>query len=270
MFNMALITIPNSLELLIRVLIALVAIIVSYYLGGLLSNYVRRTKVRVAPEVIYNLARAIKLTFLFVGFLVALSVLGVEISGLLIAAGFAGIVVGLATQQTLSQVFAGLSMLIEGRVRVGDSVRIGDDWGVVEAVGIMSTQIRLWSGEVVTIPNSDLMSSKIYNYSKPIARRVEVSVGISYRSDVSKALNVIRTLLEDKELVLAEPPPTLIVDSLSDYAVKIKILFWVPSQEFWTIRREILREIKEALEANGIEIPFPQRVVWLQKGTSQH
>ncbi|MEM0361311.1 MAG: mechanosensitive ion channel family protein [Sulfolobales archaeon] len=265
---MPLTIIADSLELLIRISIALIAIVISYYLGGLLSNYVRKTKVRVAPEVIYNLARAIKLVFLFIGFLVALSVVGVEISGLLIAAGFAGIVVGLATQQTLSQVFAGLSMLVEGRVRVGDSVRVGDDWGVVEAVGIMSTQIRLWSGEVVTIPNSDLMSSKIYNYSKLIARRVEISVGISYRSDVSRALNVIRTLLEDKELVLAEPPPTLIVDSLDEYAVKIRILFWVPSQEFWTVRREILREIKEALEANGIEIPFPQRVVWLQKGIS--
>jgi small-conductance mechanosensitive channel len=133
----------------------------------------------------------------------------------------------------------------------------------------MSTQIRLWSGEVLTIPNNDLMSSKIYNFSRSIARRVDISVPISYTSNISKALEVIRGLLDSKELVLAEPQPVLIVDSLGDSAIIIKVLFWVPSQEFWTVRREIIREVKEALEAVGIEIPYPQRVVWLRGSGSR-
>ncbi len=266
MFNLAYGIIADSFELMLRILLALICVAVSYYLGRVLSNYVKRSKIRAPPEFIYNIVRAVRLAVLSIGFLVALSIVGVELSGLLVAAGFAGIVVGLATQQTLSQLFAGISIIMEGRVKVGDAVRVGDDWGVVEAVGILSTQIRLWSGEVVTIPNGDLMASKIYNFSRPIARRVEVSIGISYRSDIGKALNVIRALLDDKELVLAEPSPTLIVDSLGESSVNIKVLFWVPSQEFWTVRREIVREIKEALEAAGIEIPFPQRVVWLQTG----
>ncbi|MEM2576219.1 MAG: mechanosensitive ion channel family protein [Sulfolobales archaeon] len=259
-------TILDSFDLLVRIVLAITSIAISYYLGILISNYVKKLKLKAPPELVYNIMKTVKLVMLFIGFLVALSLLGLELSGILIAAGFAGIVVGLATQQTLSQVFAGLSMLFEGRVKVGDSVRVGDDWGVVESVGIMSTQIRLWSGEVVTIPNNDLMSSKIYNYSRPIARRIEVSIGISYRSDVGKALNVIRSLLEGKELILADPAPTLIVDSLGESSVNIRVLFWVPSREFWTVRSEIIKEIKEALERAGIEIPFPHRVVLIRSG----
>ncbi|MCS7108393.1 MAG: mechanosensitive ion channel family protein [Sulfolobales archaeon] len=256
--------ISGGIELFIRILLALSSIAISYYLGIVFSNYIKKSKLRAPPELVYNIMKSVRLIMLFIGILVGLSIIGLDLSGILVAAGFAGIVVGLATQQTLSQVFAGLSMLIEGRVKVGDSVRVGDDWGVVESVGIMSTQIRLWSGEVVTIPNNDLMASKIYNYSKPIARRIEVSIGISYKSDIEKALKTIREVLDSKELVLAEPAPSLIVDSLGESSVNIRILFWVPSQEFWTIRREIIKEIKEALERSGVEIPFPQRVVWIQ------
>lgn len=259
--------IPLSMDLFIKILIAITIFIVLYYIGVLVSNYIRRAKLKASPELIYNLARTAKYIIAFSGFLAALSVLGVELSGLLIAAGFTGIVIGLAAQQTLSQLFAGISLILEGRARVGDAIRIGDDWGVIESVGLMSTQIRLWSGEILTIPNDSVMGSKIYNYSKSVARRIDLTIGISYSSSISKALNIITSLLSEKELVLAEPPPTLMVDSLGDSAVIIKVLLWVPNSEFWTIRKEIIREIKEALEAGGIEIPFPQRVVWLRSGT---
>lgn len=263
-FNSIIDYIPLSMNLLIKILIAIVVLIASYYIGVLVGNYIRKVKLKAPPEVIYNLARTAKYLILFLGFLTALSVLGVELSGLLIAAGFTGIVVGLAAQQTLSQLFAGISLILEGRARVGDAIRIGDDWGLVESVGLMSTQIRLWSGEILTIPNDSVMGSKIYNYSRSVARRIDLTIGISYTSDINKALSIITSLLNEKELILAEPPPTLIVDSLGDSAVIIKVLLWVPSSEFWTVRREIIREIKEALEAEGIEIPFPQRVVWLR------
>ncbi len=224
-----------------------------------------KLKLKAPPEILHNITRTLKIFLLALGFLIVLPILGIELSGLLVAVGFTGIVVGLAAQQILSQFFAGISLLLEGRARVGDSIRIGDDWGIIESIGLMSTQIRLWSGEILTMPNNDLVSSKIYNFSRPVARRVDISIPISYTSNVSKALEVIRSLLDSKELVLAEPQPVLIVDSLGDSVIIIKVLFWVPSQEFWTIRREIIREIKESLEAVGIEIPYPQRVIWLRE-----
>jgi len=262
---MDLIPLITDISLLLRILISITVIVVSYYLGIVLSNYIMKLKLKAPPEILHNITRTLKIFLLALGFLIVLPILGIELSGLLVAVGFTGIVVGLAAQQILSQFFAGISLLLEGRARVGDSIRIGDDWGVIESIGLMSTQIRLWSGEILTMPNNDLVSSKIYNFSRPVARRVDISIPISYTSNVSKALEVIRSLLDSKELVLAEPQPVLIVDSLGDSVIIIKVLFWVPSQEFWTIRREIIREIKESLEAVGIEIPYPQRVIWLRE-----
>ena len=237
-----------DLELIIRGAVAIAIVVIAYYIGKLAESQVKKARIEATPEVIYNIAKVAKFTIVIIGFFVALSILRVDLTGLLVAAGFAGVVVGLAAQQTLGQLFAGIAILIEGRLKVGDSIRIGDDWGLVESVGLLSTRIRLWSGEILTIPNGDVMASKIYNYSRPIARRVDVVLGISYASDISKAMSIIRSVLDEKELVLANPAPVIIVDSLGDSAVILKVLFWVPAQEYWTLRREIIKEFKEALE----------------------
>jgi len=258
----------ENLHVVYRYLAAVAVIVASYYVGRQLSKPIYRAKVEVKPEVLHNVARLVRLAAILVGLTVALSIVGIDLGGLLIAAGFTGLVVGLAAQQTLSNFFAGLTLIFEGRVRVGDSVRIGNDGGVVESVGIMSTKIRLWSGEVLTVPNSVVVSSPIYNLSRSVARRAEVSIGISYTSDIGKAVEVIRSVLWENELVLAEPEPMVIVDSLGESSVNLKVLFWLPAQEFWTVRREVIADLKNSLESSGIEIPYPQRVVWIRSGTS--
>jgi len=256
----------GNLGLITRVIAAALVIVASYYIAKFLFRRVMGLRIRGSPEMLYNIGRAVKWGTVFIGVLIALTILGIELTGLMVAAGFAGIVVGLAAQQTLGQLFSGISLLLEGRVRVGDAIKLDDDWGLVESVGLMSTQIRLWSGEILTVPNSYIMSSKTYNYSRSVARRANFTIGISYSSDVGKALDIIRSVLNENPLVLAEPAPTLIVDSLGESSVNINVLFWVPSQEFWTVRREIIKDVKKALEDAGIEIPFPQRVVWLRGG----
>jgi len=250
---------------LIKYIAAVVAFVVFYYLSKIVAKQVSRLKIEAKPETIHNIERATRIAVIFVGILVALSIAGVDLGGLIVAAGFAGLVVGLAAQQTLSNLFAGLVLLIEGRIKVGDAVKINNEWGMVESVGIMSTQIRLWSGEILTLPNSTILASPIYNYSRSVARRVDIKIGISYRSDIDKAIEVIKTVLWNNELVLAEPEPVIIVDSLAESSVDLKILFWVPAQEFWTVRKVVIRDLKKALESVGIEIPLPQRVVWLRE-----
>lgn len=256
--------ISENIYVVYRYIIASVVVVASYYLAKYLSSQVTKLKIEAPPEVIHNIARTVRATVFVVGTLVALSIAGVDLSGAVVAAGFAGLVIGLAAQQTLSNFFSGLALIVEGRVKVGDSIRLGDDWGLVESVGIMTTQIRLWSGEILTLPNSSVMSSPIYNFSRSVARRGDFTIGISYGSDIGKAIEIIRSVLWSNELVLAEPEPVVIVDSLGESSVNLKVLFWVPSQEFWTVRKEIIRDVKKALEEAGIEIPFPQRVVWLR------
>jgi len=249
----------------VKIAAALAAIAVSYYVAELISSRAVRKRLKAPPEVVHNFARGVKWSIVALGFLIALSVLGINLSGILVAAGFTGIVVGLALQQTLSQLFSGISLLLEGRIRVGDSVMIGTSGGVVENVGLMTTQIRAWSGEIISLPNNNVFSNNVTNFSKAVARRADFVIGISYASDIDKALSVIRSVLEKSELVLIDPPPTIWVDSLADSSVNIKVMFWVPMQHYWTVRSDMIKEIKKALDRAGIEIPFPQRVVWLRK-----
>lgn len=253
-------------EWFLRLLGAALVVVITYYIARVTVSYIKRARIQAPPEIIENIARAVKATLLVIGVLIALSILRVDLTGFVLAAGFAGIVVGLAAQQTLSHFFAGLALILGGFLKIGDAVRVDGDWGVVEAVGFLATRIRLWSGEILVIPNGTLMSSRLYNYSLTVARRVEVTIGVSYTSDLDRAVETVRKVLWDKELVLAEPQPLVIVDSLGDGVVIMKIMFWVPSSHFLDVRKEIIGEIKRALESEGIEIPYPQRVVWLKTG----
>ncbi|MEM4557754.1 MAG: mechanosensitive ion channel family protein [Desulfurococcaceae archaeon] len=253
-----------GLDWVARIVAAILAIIIAYYIGKVAGDYAKKALVKAPPEVIYNVSRATRLVFLIVGVLIALSILRIDLTGFLLAAGFAGIVIGLAAQQTLGNFFAGLTLLLEGRLRVGDSIRVDNDWGVVESVGLISTRIRLWSGEILTLPNSVLLSSRLYNYTPAIARRADITIGISYRSDIGKAIDIIKRVLDENDLVLANPPPVVIVDSLGESSINLKVLYWAPSTRFWDVRRTIVKDLKEALEKEGIEIPYPQRVVWLK------
>lgn len=253
-----------NVEWISRVIAAVIAIFVAYYVGKLVGSYVEKALIKAPPEVVYNITRATRITFLFIGVLAALSILRIDLTGFLLAAGFAGIVIGLAAQQTLGNFFAGLTLLLEGRLRVGDSIRIDNDWGVVESVGLISTRIRLWSGEVLTIPNGILLSSRLYNYTPAIARRADITIGISYNSNIAKAVEIIKRVLEENELVLAEPQPVVVVDSLGESSVNLRVIYWASSQKFFDVRKTVIRDLKEALEREGIEIPYPQRVVWLK------
>lgn len=260
--------VSENAHLLYRYLIALAVVAAFYYVSRVASRPISRLSVALKPEVVHNLERFARAAFVFVGVLIALSIIGIDLGGLLIAAGFTGLVIGLAAQQTLGNLFSGLALLLEGRLKVGDSVRIGSDGGVVESVGLMSTTVRLWSGEVLTVPNSSVMSSPVYNFSRSVARRVEATVGVSYRSDLEEAIKVIREALWNNELVLAEPEPMVFVDSFGESSVNLRVMFWVPSQAFLAARSSGLSSIKRALDSAGIEIPLPQRVVWLREGSS--
>lgn len=257
-------------ELLLKVVYAAAILAVSYLVAKYLVKLVTRVMERTSPPgKVKSVARGVKFGILFIGGLVSLAVLGIDMTGLLVATGFAGLVVGMAAQQSLGELFAGLFFMSEGAVKVGDIVRLDGDLGVVEDMGFLSARIRLMSGEIVRIPNSSLMSSKIYNVSRPTALRLSIDVGISYGSDIGRAVEVIDRVLREHPLVLAEPEPKILVDSLGESSVNLKVWAWVPARMIYEVKRDLVKLIKEALDREGIEIPFPQRVVWLRRVEEQ-
>jgi len=236
-----------------------------YALGRLASSRIMRAKFLGDVNLLRSIAKLTSLTLTIIGLLLALASIGVSLSGLLAAAGFTGIVVGLAAQQTLGNLIAGLILLFEGRAKIGDVVRVGESMGVVETVSLISTQVRLFTGELMTVPNQVLMSSSLVNVSSARARRIDVNIGISYSSSIEKARQAILAYLEAHPYVLAYPRPVVMVDSLGDSSVNLKVLLWVPAEKWFEVRSTVVGDLKAELEKSGVEIPFPQRVVWLKQ-----
>jgi small-conductance mechanosensitive channel len=158
-------------------------------------------------------------------------------------------------------------MYFDKPLKIGDAVRIGDFEGIVTDIRILSTRIRQWDGTLVRIPNEKLFNTEIINLQKYPARRAEIVVGIAYKEDAQKAIDTILRVLDEEPAVLAEPEPRVYVSELADSSVNITVWAWVPSslwvgQNLLRSKYHLLQKIKEALDKEGIEIPFPQRVNW--------
>jgi len=223
---------------------------------------------RVSPEVQIK-AKLFYYSVLTLAFFLALNLAGLtgKLTTVLAAAGITGIVLGFSAQTVIANFISGIFMYFDKPLRLGDAVRIGDYEGIVEDIRILSTRIRLWDGTLVRIPNEKLFNSEIINLQKYPARRAELNVGIAYREDAERAIEVIRKVLEEEPYILAEPEPRVYVNELGDSSVNLKIWVWIPSdlwvgQNMMRSKYGLLRKIKEALDREGIEIPFPQRVNW--------
>ncbi len=249
----------------IRYIMAVIAFVLAIIIGKYLDKLVTKTLLKTASVYVAKMAGKF---FLYasatLGIVATISILGIDVSSLIIASGFLGIVIGLAAQSSLGEAIAGLFFTAEGHVRVGDLVELGDATGYVIDIGFLSTKVRMLDGRIVRVPNSTLISSNVVNLSRIRARRYDIPVGISYLSDIGKAVEIIREVLERSEYVLAEPGPEIFVEELGESSVNLLVRVWIPIEYWWEVRKHLIKEIKEALDRNGIEIPFPQRVVWLR------
>ncbi|ADT84956.1 mechanosensitive ion channel family protein [Thermococcus barophilus] len=215
------------------------------------------------PEVQLK-AKLFYYSLLTVAFLIALNIAGFtgKLTTIIAAAGITGIILGFSAQTVIANFISGIFMYFDKPLKIGDPVEVAGYSGVVNDIRILSTRIRTWDGVLVRIPNEKVFNSEIKNLQKFPARRVDVIIGIAYKEDVSRAIEVIKKTLEEMPLVLAEPEPAVYVDELADSSVNIYVKAWAPSEKWFDVRSTILEKLKKALEREGIEIPFPQRVNW--------
>ncbi len=241
--------------------ILLVGIAVGYVARKLTYNTLIRFLPRNLSQVI---ARAVFITVISLTGLVALSAIGIDVTTLALAGGFASIVVGLALQPVLANLFSGLFLLGEKSVTPGDLVSIGGVQGQVVDVSIMSTKLQTLDGEIVRIPNTSILNDMVVNVTRSPVRRIYLGVSIAYRDDPQKAVEAIRRMLDNHFLVLENPPPEVYVERLGDSGVEIAVRVWVPSSEWYNATRDLLWRIKKSVEDAGLEIPFNQVDVWLR------
>jgi small-conductance mechanosensitive channel len=249
------------LDLLVVVLVLVIAAII----GKAISLNLRRSlKDKVKKEHLRSVTKVIYSIIIVIALILILPILGIDPSGLLVAAGFLGLVIGLASQSVIGNLVAGIFLVVERPLKVGDQVDVEGKMGYVEDVRIMSTIIRTYDGVFVRIPNEKVFTTNISNLVTHVARRLEYVVGIRYRDDADKAVAIIKDIIDRYPITLKNPEPTVYVRELGNSSVDIMVRFWVPSPEWYPVRRELLWKIKTTLEENDIFVPFPQREVWFK------
>lgn len=167
--------------------------------------------------------------------------------------------VGLAMQGTLTNISAGVMLMLFRPFKVGDYIDVGGTSGTVEAVGLFYTTLNTPDNVNVTVPNSGIYGGVIKNFSAHDRRRNDIVLGIAYDDDIGLAMQTIRDVLAADDRVLKDPEPTIAVGELGDSSVNILVRPWCKRENYWALRWDLLRMLKERIEAAGCSIPFPQR-----------
>ena len=215
-----------------------------------------------------NFGKIIYFGIIVIAFLAFTSSQGLDFSGLLVAGGIFAIVIGFATQSVVSNLISGVFLMIEKPAKHGDTIQIPDMGisGTLLDIGTFSSRIRKFDGTVIRVPNEKFFTSNIRSLTASTVRRAETMVGITYKADIEKAISVIKNEIKTTmPFVLIIPEPEFRVVQLGDSSVNIEVLVWHPRDDWINVQPILLTVIKRALDKSGIEIPFPQRVIWKAK-----
>lgn len=251
----------------IRVIGALAVLIVGRMIAGAVRSSMQRMleKTKTDATLVPFLASvAYWLVMAFV-IIAVLGLFGIPTASLIAVLGAAGLAVGLALQGTLSNIGSGVMLLLFRPFKVGDFVDAGGVVGAVQEIGLFSTTMNTPDNVRITVPNSAIFGQVIKNYSANDDRRNDLVIGIGYGDDIGKAVQVIQSVLDSDQRVIREPAPVIAVNELGDSSVNLVVRPWCKKEDYWALRWDLTRTIKEKLEAAGCNIPFPQRDVHLYR-----
>lgn len=247
----------------IRVVGAIAVLIVGRIAAGALRGAIRRvlSKRNVDPSLtgfVASLVYALVIVFTVVA---TLANFGVEVTSFVAVLGAASFAVGFALQGSLSNFASGVMLLLFRPFSVGDYVTAGGVSGSVRKIDLFTTTLSTPDNVKIIIPNSKVFGDTIHNYAGFETRRMDLPVGISYDASIEKAKTTLEDVIAAESRILPDPAPMVAVTELADSSVNLVVRIWVKRADYWDVRFGMTRAIKEALDANGIEIPFPQRVV---------
>ncbi len=254
----------------LKVLGAIVLLVVGRMFAGWTRRLVRQALKRAnVDETLIPFIAGVTYYFIVAAVLVAvLGLVGIQTASLLAVFGAAGLAVGLALQGTLSNVAAGVMLLVFRPFEVGNYIEAGGTAGAVEAIGLFVTTLNTPDNVKILVPNSSVYGQTIKNYAANDTRRNDMVVGVSYDDNLATAVDTIRRVLAADSRVLADPEPVVAVAELADSSVNIVVRPWCKKEDYWNLRFDMMRQMKEQLEADGCTIPFPQRDVHLFQAAS--
>ena len=193
----------------------------------------------------------------------AIGKLGVETTSFAAVVAAAGLAIGLALQGSLSNFAAGVLLILFKPFQVGNFIKAGGEMGVVVEVGLLTTELKTPDNVKIIIPSSAVMSGPITNVSAHPTRRIDMVIGVGYGDDLNKAKQLMLDLLEADARVLKDPPAQIEVANLGDSSVDFVVRPWVNAADYWDVKFDFTKAVKEKFDAEGISIPYPQQQVHL-------
>ena len=255
----------NLASFLPKLIAALIVLLFFWVLHRVLRGVLNRSLAGRASMLAADILRKLlKYAVLGIGLLMAASQLGFNVLSMLAGLGVAGLAVGLAAKDTMANFIAGLIILWDKPFALGDDVEIGDTQGYVRHIELRSTKLEDIDGNDVILPNSEVVSKRIVNFTRTPKVRLRIPVGIGYGADLDAARASLLACAAGDDRLLAAPPPAVIVKELGDSAVNLELHVWAADPAGRNaIRSDYLERAKRALDAAGISIPYPQREVRL-------
>jgi small conductance mechanosensitive channel len=250
----------------LNVLGAFGILIVGWIAAGWLSKKVHKRAEKSATidaTLTPLLAKVTKVLVLLVTALAVLNQFGIQTTSLVAIMGAAGLAIGLAWQGTLADIASGVMLLVMRPFNVGDSVDIGGESGVVQEIGLVVTKINTFDNVAIVMPNSNVWGDNIKNMSANDNRRVDMVVGFGYDDDMDLAMGTIKEILDKDDRVLDEPEPQIAISDLGDNAVGMIVRPWTKKEDYWDLKFDLTKRIKEVFDEKSISFPYPQRDVHL-------
>ncbi|WP_338760757.1 mechanosensitive ion channel domain-containing protein [Bernardetia sp. ABR2-2B] len=256
----------------LQVVYALVALIIGWIIVGFISSLIKKALKKGVPDPALSnfLSSIIGVLLKVLLFIVVASIVGIDTTSFAAIIGAAGLAIGLALQGSLSNFAGGVLIILLKPYRIGEFIEAKGMLGTVKEIQIFYTLLNTTDNKLIIIPNGELSNSPITNYSREPIRRVDITIGIGYGDDIKKAKEIMSKSANAHPLVLKEGEqkapsnPIIVVTSLGDSSVNIAVRSWAKTPDYWAVHNDLIEELKYKMDEAGIEIPFPQRTVWMK------
>jgi small conductance mechanosensitive channel len=247
----------------IRIALALAIFVIGRWIAKVVVRFAERMmgKARLDDMLVTFLGNILYTALLLVVVIAALDQLGVQTTSLLAVFGAAGLAIGLALKDSLANFSSGVMLIIFRPFKVGDLIEAAGITGIVEEVRIFNTLFRTADNREIIVPNSHIYAGPIVNVSARPTRRIDMVFGIGYEDDIKQAKQLIEAAFAADERILKDPAPAVAMAELADSSINFNVRPWVKSEDYWTVRSDLMERIKLSFDENGISIPYPQQDV---------
>lgn len=244
-----------------RLIGALAILFTGWAAGKFISGRIDKMQ-RFDPTLKSFLGALSRYTITAVSIITVIGLFGVPMASFIAVMGAAGLAIGLALQGTLSNVASGVMLLILRPFNVGDYITFGSTGGTVKSLSLFGTELAAADNVYIYAPNSSIWGTEIVNYSRNLLRRQDVKVGISYDDDINKAFDVAKEVLQNDARIIqdGDQAPQVMVDNMGAYSIDLIIRFWSKGSDYWALRWDITKGIKEAYDKHDIMIPYPTQL----------